>query len=90
LSGNAKGGSTQVSSSQTIEDLEIGMLSAAELQDTTEYLRFVKAYAQQISATNDVQRLRDLCQSLIGPVHQDKDTKWDPMIAVCFSPGVDN
>lgn len=81
MSGTTRG-SAQHSSGQTIEDLEIGMLSAAELQDTSEYLRFVKAYAQQISATNDVQRLRDLCQSLIGPVH--KDAKWDPMIAVCF------
>lgn len=67
-------------SSQTVEDLENGMLAAAELDDPEGYIHYVTALAKHLSSLNDENKLRELCSFLLGPIHN-PDSKWDSTIA---------
>ncbi|KAL0481357.1 hypothetical protein AKO1_012729 [Acrasis kona] len=58
-----------------IEELEIGMAAADALGDDKEYMRFAKAYARQLSQSNNEVRLREWCDWLVGPLHGTWDSK---------------
>jgi protein HIRA/HIR1 len=76
-----KDGNTETNqmSLQTIEDLEISLASTAVLSDSQGYLQYLQAYVHHLARTNNADRLRDLCDSLLGPVY--KSTDWEPNIA---------
>ncbi|KAL9648705.1 hypothetical protein ABK040_003643 [Willaertia magna] len=77
----------------TIDDLEIGFTSAASIGDKDSYMHFIKAYVKHLSKQPTDTRLKDLFNSLVGPVDfqssrftkpvvkTTNNTDWDPFVA---------
>ncbi|XP_018099608.1 protein HIRA isoform X2 [Xenopus laevis] len=64
----------------TMAYLENQVAAALMLQSSQEYRHWLLIYAQYLVNEGFEQRLREVCQDLLGPVHRSSDSQWESRI----------
>lgn len=97
LQGNLQSGSTMAAPkgskssakevlTESISHLESLLASAVALKSSAEYMLFFKIYLKRLSEENQVDKLREVFTSLLGPAHlptltsQIAPPDWEPML----------
>ncbi|XP_018097934.1 protein HIRA-like isoform X3 [Xenopus laevis] len=64
----------------TMAYLENQVAAALMLQSSQEYRHWLLIYARYLVSEGFEQRLREVCQDLLGPVHHSSDSQWESRI----------
>ncbi|KAE8634734.1 hypothetical protein XENTR_v10002420 [Xenopus tropicalis] len=70
----------QVQQETTMAYLENQVAAALMLQSSQEYRHWLLIYARYLVNEGFEQRLREVCQDLLGPVHNSSDSQWESRI----------